>query len=229
MKKTRKILLMAACAILLVCISVGATVAYLTSTDSVTNTFTVGNIQIKLDEAKTNADGTAVSPATRTEEGNEYKLLPGHPYIKDPTVTVVKGSEESYVRMLVKVENIDKLKAAFPQASYSDYYTADGLFLLEKLCGGWDSTIWMYNSYKAENTTDGKQNGIYEFRYKTTVTTTATADTKLPALFATITVPGTVANDELANLAKVKIVVTAEAIQKDGFADANAAWAAFNG
>ena len=40
MKKTRKILAMAACAILLVCISVGATVAYLTSTDTVTNTFT---------------------------------------------------------------------------------------------------------------------------------------------------------------------------------------------
>ena len=34
MKKTRKILAMAACAVLLVCISVGATVAYLTSTDA---------------------------------------------------------------------------------------------------------------------------------------------------------------------------------------------------
>ena len=50
MKKTRKILLMAACAILLVCISVGATVAYLTDMKSVTNTFTVGKVAITLDE-----------------------------------------------------------------------------------------------------------------------------------------------------------------------------------
>ena len=60
MKKTRKILLMAACAVLLVCISVGATVAYLTSTDTVTNTFTVGQVAITLDEAKVDMYGDAV-------------------------------------------------------------------------------------------------------------------------------------------------------------------------
>ena len=78
MKKTRKILLMAACAVLLVCISVGATVAYLTSTDSVTNTFTVGNIQIKLDEAKTDVNGVVDTTVTSRVQANEYKLMPGY-------------------------------------------------------------------------------------------------------------------------------------------------------
>lgn len=102
MKKTRKILLMAACAVLLVCISVGATVAYLTSTDSVTNTFTVGKVAIKLDEAKANPDGSLVEGVARVK-ANEYKLLPGHTYTKDPTIHVANDSEPCY--LFVKVEN----------------------------------------------------------------------------------------------------------------------------
>lgn len=111
MKKTRKILLMAACAILLVCISVGATVAYLTSTDTVTNTFTVGKVKITLDEAKVNADGkpvdkagnvVALANAPRVKE-NSYKLMPGHTYTKDPTIHVANDSEPCY--LFVKVEN----------------------------------------------------------------------------------------------------------------------------
>ena len=120
MKKGHKILLMAACAVLLVCISVGATVAYLTSTDEVTNTFTVGKVAITLDEAKTNVDGEPLKDtkdeqgnvksevvarpedATRVQ-GNRYKLLPGHTYIKDPTIRVSADSEPCY--LFVKVEN----------------------------------------------------------------------------------------------------------------------------
>ena len=102
MKKTRKILLMAACAVLLVCISVGATVAYLTSTDSVTNTFTVGKVAITLDEAQVTEYGVAVEGDARVK-ANTYKLIPGHEYKKDPTVHFVAGSEASW--LFVKVEN----------------------------------------------------------------------------------------------------------------------------
>ena len=102
MKKTRKILLMAACAVLLVCISVGATVAYLTDTKSVTNTFTVGSVAITLDEAKTDINGVADNTVPRVV-ANKYKLMPGHEYVKDPTVHVTAGSEDCYI--FVKVEN----------------------------------------------------------------------------------------------------------------------------
>ena len=103
MKKTRKILLMAACAVLLVCISVGATVAYLTNTDSVKNTFTVGKVEITLDEAKVNADGSLVDNGKTRVKANSYKLLPGHTYTKDPTIHVANDSEPCY--LFVKVEN----------------------------------------------------------------------------------------------------------------------------
>ena len=104
MKTKKKILVALAlvgCAILLVAGSIAGTIAYLTATDTVTNTFTVGKVAIKLDEAKVTAYGE-VDGTTRVK-ANEYKLIPGHSYIKDPIVYVEKGSEESYV--FVKVAN----------------------------------------------------------------------------------------------------------------------------
>ena len=90
------------CAVLLVTASVLGTMAYLTSTDKVVNTFTVGKVAITLDEAKVNPDGTAVTPAERVKQ-NAYHLLPGHGYTKDPTVHVQANSEDSFI--FVKVEN----------------------------------------------------------------------------------------------------------------------------
>ena len=97
MKTRSKALLLTLCAVLLVAASVLGTMAYLTSTDSVENTFTVGSVAITLDEAKVDENGTPVANADRVE-ANSYKLMPGHTYTKDPTVTVEKGSESSYVR-----------------------------------------------------------------------------------------------------------------------------------
>lgn len=102
MKTVRKSLILAACAIMLVCATIAGTLAYLTSTDTVTNTFTVGNVSIKLDEAKVDVNGKAVTPEQRVKE-NKYKLLPGQTYSKDPTIHVQAGSEDCYV--FVKVEN----------------------------------------------------------------------------------------------------------------------------
>ena len=50
MKNMKKIVMGLVCALALVTASVMGTMAYLTSTDEVVNTFTVGNVQIKLDE-----------------------------------------------------------------------------------------------------------------------------------------------------------------------------------
>lgn len=109
MKKKTKALMLVLCAVLLVTASVLGTMAYLTSTDKVVNTFTVGKVAITLDEAKVNADGTAVTPAERVKQ-NAYHLLPGHTYTKDPTVHVQANSEDSFI--FVKVENgIEKYEA----------------------------------------------------------------------------------------------------------------------
>ena len=211
MKKTRKILLMAACAVLLVCISVGATVAYLTSTDQVVNTFTVGKVAIKLDEAKVDEDGKAVIPVERVK-ANSYKLMPGHEYTKDPTVTVLKGSELAYIKMTVTFSKANELDAIF----------APGGATLTDIFNGYDSTNWIAKG----NTKDATANTrTYEFWYKEAVGA-PDADVPLDALFDSITVPGTITNAQLDTIADMTITVNAYAIQKDGFASPDAAFGA---
>lgn len=102
MKTTIKALTLALCAVLLVVSTVFATLAYLTSkTEVVTNTFTVGNVTITLDEADVDVYGVKESETRVT--ANTYKLLPGHTYVKDPTIHVVEGSEACY--LFIKVTN----------------------------------------------------------------------------------------------------------------------------
>lgn len=103
MKKARKALLTLCAALLLVSMTVTATVAYLTSTtEVVSNTFTIGSVAITLDEAKVDLYGEPVEGAARVI-ANEYKLIPGHNYKKDPIVHVTAGSEECW--LFVKIDN----------------------------------------------------------------------------------------------------------------------------
>lgn len=223
MKTKSKALILTLCAVLLVAASVLGTMAYLTSTDEVENTFTVGQVKITLDEAKVNGDGkpinkddevvTDLADAERVK-GNSYKLLPGHTYTKDPTVTVKKGSESSYVRMLVNV-TFDK--------TLTDEKLATNL---DSIFTGYNAANWIRNA-KDTKTESGKTIITYEYRYKETVSA-ATEDNKLPALFTGIQVPGDWTNDDLAALGGIQINIVAQAIQADGFETEAAAWAAFD-
>ena len=111
MKTTKKALLALVCAAALVFGSVFATYAYLTSTtDVVTNTFSVGNVTITLDEAAVDAYGEKIDSnkdqvidVKDRVTKNAYKLIPGHEYTKDPTVHVDANSEEAW--LFVKVTN----------------------------------------------------------------------------------------------------------------------------
>lgn len=215
--KKFKALLVVACALLLVAASVFGTMAYLTSTDEVKNTFTVGKVKITLDEAKVGTDGKALtgSDAARVQT-NSYKLMPGHTYTKDPTVTVEAGSEASYVRQMVTV-TFDKVLTDAQLATQ-----LDGIFT------GYDAN-WVRNDKKVETKTkDGAKYTVitYEYRYKDKVAATTT-DSKLPALFTGIKVPETWTNDDLAALGNIEINIVAHAIQADGFDNADDAWAKF--
>lgn len=102
MNKMKKFALIAVCAALLVCVTIGATVAYLTAQSAeVKNTFTVGKVAITLDEKKVDENGVPVEGAAHVTE-NSYKLLPGSEYEKDPTVHVTAGSEPCIVFVEVK-------------------------------------------------------------------------------------------------------------------------------
>lgn len=209
--KTKALGLMMA-AVLLVTATIFGTMAYLTSTDEVVNTFTVGSVAIQLDEAKANTDGILVEGADRVD-ANSYKLLPGHTYAKDPMVTVLSGSENSYIRMTVTVSKAAELDAIFdPQKAN-----------LLSIFNGYDSTNWIYQG-ETDDTTNNTR--TYEFWYKDTVSALE-EDVALDALFDSITVPGEINNDQLKTIEGMTITVNAYAIQADGFNDAAAAWAAF--
>ncbi len=249
MKTPKKALLLAACAVLLVAVSVMGTMAYLTSKDEVKNTFTVGKVKIELDEAKVDEMGDPVTPAERVK-GNEYKLLPAHTYTKDPTVTVLKNSEDCYVRLTVTFNNATEIIALCTDPEYAE----DGptgvenafplirmVNFVEENAAKWDGitpdnmvdTEAMlenpkYFAYDEENDTL-----IYYFYYTggmggDGIIPAAAEDTVLPVLFNEIKIPEWVTGEQLEKLENFEINAVAEAIQADGFEDADAAWAAFD-
>ena len=212
MKRSKPIILVL-CAVLLVAATILGTVAYLQDSAEVVNTFTVGNVHLKLDEAVVNEKGE--SQGGRTESGNEYHLIPGQTYTKDPTVTVLKGSEKSYVRMLVTINCYDELAAIFGDPFLPQYFVE-----------GWDNTVWISTEVISKNET--ANTATYEFRYFEAVTPEKNADLVLDALFDTVTVPNTMTGEQLETIADLEITVEAHAIQAAGFANADEAWAAFS-
>ena len=98
MSKTKKrAIAIVLAAVLLIGAVVSGTIAYLTSQSAeVTNTFTIGDINIKLTE-------TNVAESGGTKAYSSF--LPGDKLDKDPKVTVVAGSEKSYVFVKVTETN----------------------------------------------------------------------------------------------------------------------------
>lgn len=86
--------------------SVLATVAYLTSSATISNTFTIGEVGITMDEALVDADGKKRTgeDAGRSANGNNYTLVPGATYDKDPTIHVTEGSQDSYLFAIIDNE-----------------------------------------------------------------------------------------------------------------------------
>ena len=189
MKKAKKILALLLCAVLLVGASVAGTVAYLTSQAEVTNTFTVGQVAITLDESKVDVYG-AKDGDTRVTS-NTYKLIPGHAYTKDPVIHVTAGSEPCYV--FVKIEN--------------------GISAIEATGNTTIAAQMNNNGWKVLNS------GIY---YKETAVDART-EAKNVDVFGNFTIA---TNADVSEYTNETIVVTAYAVQADGFTSAADAWAA---
>ncbi|MGN0745869.1 MAG: SipW-dependent-type signal peptide-containing protein [Aristaeellaceae bacterium] len=250
--KLRKVLLLACSAVLLVCLSVGATLAYLTSTETVTNTFTVGQVKITLDEARALPNGRPavavkndageiisteevadVSLADRVDS-NVYHLMPGRTYTKDPTVTVKANSEDCYIRIRMTITGYDKLCQAVEKCNTRRIASGKDPLDLEDLISLAPTTVWDRKSSWADPSEHAPE---YEYWYVYDAAEDAenpylypatTVDKKLPALFNDITIPDDFTNEEIALLNEMNITIVAEAIQADGFDDADDAWNHFN-
>ena len=222
MKTRSKALLLTLCAVLLVTASVLGTMAFLTSTASVENTFTVGSVKITLDEARVTPDGKPVEGAARVAE-NSYKLMPGHTYTKDPTIHVDAASEDCFIRAKVTLTNAKEWIAI--ATKYADNK-------VENIIQGTDDNIW----WVSQPAVDTANNTVtYTFVYKNESHNDelgkriwTSTDSKDLVLFNEIAIPGGLTNDELAAVGSSKITVVAEAIQADGFETEAAAWAAFD-
>lgn len=177
MKTRSKALLLTLCAVLLVTASVLGTMAYLTSTDEVKNTFTVGSVAITLDE--TDVDDS--TPNAERDQANSYKLMPGHSYTKDPIVHVASTSEDCY--LFVKVENEitaieDEQTVAAQMAAkgWDAVVGADGVYVYTQnsapavVVGG--SNVTVFDNFTISGTVDNATLATYNNK---TITVTAYA------------------------------------------------------
>ena len=194
MKNMKRILLTMVAAMLLVVMSVAGTLAYLVSTSQqVTNTFTIGKVTIALDEAKTDEYGDEIAGAERVI-ANEYKLIPGREYAKDPTVHVVKGSEPSYIYVKITNEMKDYLVANCIEDQLKD--------------NGWEPlTGYTGIYYYVDEDSEAADKSIVDAR-----------DAQVDLIvFETITLLDSLTDTEIAKAASKKIVIQAYALQADGF------------
>ena len=191
MKNKKTALLLVLGAILLVAATMFGTVAYLTSTDTVTNTFTVGNVAITLDE--TDVDVYGVKDSENRVKENEYKLIPGHTYVKDPTIHVAANSEAAW--LFVKVE--DGIAAIQDTTTIAAQLTANG----------WTALDGVANVYTRATAVAASAN-VQDF-----------------PVFGSFTLTD---NAKVSDYASASIVVTAYAVQADGFENAKDAWTAAN-
>ena len=200
--KTRKTLLLVLSLVLVAVVSVAGTLAYLKSeVKTITNTFTVGKVDIKLEELKLNEDDPTKVTTAYTTENQEYKVYPGQvlksgeDLDKDGIVTILKDSEPCYV--FVKVETVGPLSVVINTTNW-------------KLVEGQE------NVYVYGNGTDPSHSTVV----------TETDGVALERIITSVTVAETV--EKPADLEDAKIVLTAYAIQSDGLTVAEA-WAAVSG
>lgn len=174
MKKT---LITILCTVLVCSCVMGVTLAYIAQkTQTITNTFVIGNITLTL-----------------TETEKEYKLIPGKVYDKNPTATIGANSEACY--LFVKVEKTTE---------FDTYVTAKV------------NTTW--------KPVPGETN-IYYISVDADTAKTGNAYPVLENNQVTVNAGVTKAQIDALGTNNPEISFTAYAIQAEGFATPEAAWA----
>lgn len=214
--------------LLVLALSIGGTIAWLTDSETVTNTFTIGNVDITLKE--TDAQGNKVN-------AQSFKFVPGVTMAKDPTVTVEAGSEACYV--FVKVDEVignDNNKVVYTSAnqtvekSFSDYFTY-AIRRENEWTQGDGTNIPADVYYREYNAADGADEDTESDAATYYILTAgAPTDTTANGDNGVITVKDTVTKEMVDALNQSgyktpQLTFTAYAIQKEGFATAAAAWA----
>ena len=217
----KKSILMAAIAVMLVAVLVvGGTLAYFTDTKAATNTFTVGDVKIKLDESNVN------DPNGDRVTSNEYTdVFPGIQYKKDPVVTNT-GKNDAYVRAVVTIENGMNWMGLYNENVWTAPQEEAFMKLIcDKLGAGWS----IENIAYVTNAERGSTDFVATLKY----TGVLKSGDATSAMFENVMLPtNATANDIATRVAQngvFHIDVVAQAIQADGFGTWEAAFTAFDG
>lgn len=247
----KKTILVAAIAVMLVAaLVVGGTLAYFTDKDNATNTFTVGNVDIELLESSLHRENAGIANGATSDselwsnvakEGSNntspykagdtfytdeqikanaekytcdnVKLNPGESYHKMPYV-VNTGKNAAYIRIRVMIPaNLDTA------ILNSSMYTTTAL-------NNKEFTKAYDNTGAVER--DGVKYNVYTF---TRIDPLAAGEMTYWNVWGTIHMDTTATNEQIAQLlpnGTFNVLVEADAIQADGFANATAAFAAFD-
>ena len=215
----KKITAIFLCVALVAIAVVGASLAYFTDTKTATNTFTMGNVKITLDETDiTNPEGKRVT-------SNEYDVYPGAVVTKDPVVHNT-GKNEAYVRAVVTIENGMNWLGLYNDNVWTAPQEAAFTALINNTLGeGWEIADIAYAmSGPNHPTSDFVATLKYTKVLKATEDTTAMfSEIAFPAKMTESDVTGRIAQD-----GNFGINVVAQAIQVDGFDTWEAAFAAFD-
>lgn len=204
----KKITAIFLCVALVAIAIVGASLAYFTDTKTATNTFTMGDVKIKLDETNVNdVDGDRVT-------SNEYNTYPGAVVTKDPIVHNT-GSNAAYIRATVKVEGwVTTCKECYKFDGTGGYANTlvDYLVVEDQLGAGWSVEKAMVDANGNDVTFVLKYDGKLAAKGDTT------------AMFQQVQIPAGLENGQTLGM----ITVKADAIQVDGFGTWDAAFDAFD-
>lgn len=203
------------CVTLVALAAIGATFAYLTDSKTVNNTFTMGNVAIKLDETNVN------DPTGDRVTSNTYNVYPGAEVTKDPIVHNT-GKNAAYIRATVNVSNWMNLCAAYyPDFKYTfgqEGYKAALNLLVGELGEGW--------SVVGVTAGDSFIGGAIDAKFILKYDRELAAGENTTAMFQKVTIPAGIDNANTDSFKEVKVV--AQAIQADGFDTWEAAFAAYD-
>ena len=192
----------------LVAASVAGTVAYLTSSSAVSNTFTIGNVSMKMLESPVDENGKIPADyqlvdGMKTSDGNNYHLLPGTTYDKDPTVYITAGSDASFI--FVKIRNQISSIEDPSKPTMAQQMIANGWVLLGNTVSG---DVYVYHGL-----TDGTPNAN-PLPVDGKNDSTGTAEMAVLNIFSTFSIAP---DADISLYGGAKVTLTAFAIQASGF------------
>lgn len=170
-----KVMLVVLSLMMVVGVSVGATIAWLTDkTEVVQNTFSPSNIDITLTETwNADADGDGKNDAWTAQ------LIPGKEYVKDPVVAVNGEITNVDCYLFVKFEEINTPKTYL---AYTSLLTEDaGWKELKEGSGIWYREVKEADAIKSWNLLDGNKVTVLSTLTKDDTKTTNTPSLKYTA------------------------------------------------